>query len=88
MDEAEPVSLRVKAEQDLGDGQADQFGVREAGRTSSLPQAAQADEMVVDGDVQCANEDVELGLHNPVFGVLALLVTACFLVPAGSEPTI
>ena len=80
---AQPAPLRAEAEQDLGDGQADQFGVAEPGRPSRS--AARA-EQLVDGDVQCHDEGVEVGVHQaslevdvamatPTLGTLAALVT-------------
>jgi hypothetical protein len=86
--EAQPAALGVAAEQDLGDGQADQLGVGEArGSARTLP-GAQLDEEVVDSDVECHDEGVEFGVHKPVLGALALLVTACFLIVANSASLI
>jgi hypothetical protein len=86
--EAQPATLRVAAEQDLGDGQADQLGVGEARRSARASSDVQIDEEVVDFDVECRDEGVEVGLHNPFLGALALLVTACFLFTANSEALI
>jgi hypothetical protein len=39
-------------------------------------------------DVECHDEGVEVGVHTPVLGALALLVTACFLSVANLESII
>jgi hypothetical protein len=80
--EAQPAALGGEAEQDLGDGQAGQLGVAELGRP---PGPAAWAEQLVDGDVQCDDEGVEVGVHEaskvdvadatPTLGTLALLVT-------------
>ena len=59
--ESQPVAFGAGAQQDLGDRQADQFSVRQLGR-SSWPQPWS--EQVVDGDVQCDDEVVETGVHE------------------------
>jgi hypothetical protein len=75
--------LRTDAEQDLGDGQADQLGVGELGWPSGTTPGA---EQLVDGDVQCDDEGVEVGAHEaslevdvasatPTLGALPLVVT-------------
>ena len=80
---AQPAPLGAEAEQDSGDGQADQFGVAEPGRPSRS--AARA-EQLVDGDVQCHHQGVEVGVHEaslevdvasatPTLGALVSLVT-------------
>jgi hypothetical protein len=86
--QAQPAGLGVEAEQDLGHGQADQLGVGEARRLAGTPPDAEQDEEVVDGDVPCRDEGVELGLHLPLLGALALLVTACFPSITNSESSI
>jgi hypothetical protein len=72
----------------LGDSQADQFGVGEARRPARALSNAELDEEVIDLDVECHDEGVEFGLHTPVLGALALLVTACFPFTANSEALI
>jgi hypothetical protein len=59
--EAQPASLGRTAEQDLRDGQADQFGVAELGSPSRPNPRA---EQVIDSDVQCRDEGVEIGAHE------------------------
>jgi len=86
--EAQPAALGVAAEQDLGDGQADQLGVREAGRSARTLTAAKLDEEVVNLDVEFHDEGVELWCHTSLFGTLAFLVTACFLIVANSASLI
>jgi hypothetical protein len=55
------VAFGVGAEQDLGDRQTDQLGIRQFGWSSwSQPRAQQ----VIDGDVQCGDEVVETGVHE------------------------
>jgi hypothetical protein len=82
--EPQPASLGVEAEQDLGDGQADQFGVTEPGASAGSRPGA---EQVIDHDVECDDEGVEVGVHEaslevdvasatPILGALASLVTA------------
>jgi hypothetical protein len=86
--QVQPVGLRVEPEQDLGHGQADQLGIGEARRLAGTAASFEADEEVIDGDVPCCDEGVELGLHLPLLGALALLVTACFPSIANSESLI
>jgi len=83
--QVQPVGLRVEPEQDLGHGQADQLGIGEARRLAGTAASFEADEEVIDGDVPCRDEGVELGLHLPLLGALALLVTACFPSIANSD---
>ncbi len=83
--EAQPAALGVEAEQDLGHGQADQLGVGEARRSAGALPDAQPDEEVVDFDVACRDEGVEVVLHTPLLGTLALLVTAHLPVVADLE---
>jgi hypothetical protein len=45
-------------------------------------------EEVVDLDVECCDEGVELGFHKPLLGVLSFLVTANFPSVANSEAII
>jgi hypothetical protein len=58
---AQPVAFGAGAEQDLGDGQTDQFGVRQPRWVAWSPPRA---EQLVDGDVQCDDEVVETGVHG------------------------
>jgi hypothetical protein len=80
--EPQPAPLGVEPEQDLGDGQTDEFGVAELGAT---PRAQPWAEQVVDHDVQCHHEGVEIGVHEasleidvafatPTLGALASVV--------------
>jgi hypothetical protein len=82
--EPEPAVLDRAVHQDLGDGQADQFGVADPGwpaRPLARP------EQLIDGDVQCDDEVVEVGAHEaprvdvadptPTLGGLVLLVMPC-----------
>jgi hypothetical protein len=81
--EPQPAPLGVAAEQHLGHGQTDQLGVAELGPAAWT--AAWA-EQVIDHDVECDDEGVEVGVHEaslevdvasatPTLGALALLVT-------------
>ena len=82
--EPQPVPLGAGAEQDLGDRQADHLGVAEPWpATRAEPWTKQ----LIDGDVQCDDEGVEVGVHEasqkvdvalatPTLGGLASLVTA------------
>src|SRR5258708_1834519 len=88
LDEPEPAPLGVEAKHDLSHRQAGQFGVREPRWSSGGRTWPQEDEEVVDGDVHCAEEDVELGMHNSLFGVLAFPVTPPLSAPPGLESTI
>jgi hypothetical protein len=76
--------LGPAAEQHLGNGQTDQLGVAQLGLAAGAGPGA---EQVVDGDVQCDDEGVEIGVHEasqevdvafatPTLGALAPLVTA------------
>jgi hypothetical protein len=73
----------VVAEQGLRDRQAEQLGVRQLGRVAWSSAGFQ---QLVDGDVQCDDEVVEVGAHTastevdvavatPTLGDLAFLVT-------------
>lgn len=59
--EADPVPGRGEAEQDLGDRQAKQFGVREF---RGSPDPATRRHMVVDEHVQCRQKGVQVCLHT------------------------
>jgi hypothetical protein len=80
---AQPAPLGAEPEQDLSDRQADQLGVAELGWPAWPGPGA---EQLVDGDVQCDNEGVEVGVHEasqevdvatatPTLGALVLVVT-------------
>jgi hypothetical protein len=81
--EPQPATFRTAPEQDLGDGQADQLGIGEPGTPArSLARAKQ----VIDGDLECDDEGVEVGVHEasqevdvapatPTLGALVSLVT-------------
>jgi hypothetical protein len=59
--EPHPTPFGAEPKQHLGDGQADQFGVAEPG-TSAWPDPRA--EQVVDADVECDTEGVEVGVHE------------------------
>ena len=80
----QPAALRAAAEQDLGNSQTDQLGVAELGPPARPLARA---EQVIDHDVECDDEGVEVGVHEaspevdvafatPTLGALALVVTA------------
>jgi hypothetical protein len=58
---AQPAPLGAEPEQDLGDGQTDQLGIGELGRPAGPTAGAQ---QLVDGDLQCDDEGVEVGAHE------------------------
>jgi hypothetical protein len=58
---AQPAPLGTEPEQDLGDGQTDQLGIGELGAAAWPAAGAQ---QLVDGDVQCDDEGVEIGAHE------------------------
>ena len=81
--EPQPAPFGVDPQQHLGDGQTDQLGVAELWLAAGAESGA---EQVIDGDVQCRDEGVEVGVHEasqevdvalatPTLGALALLVT-------------
>jgi hypothetical protein len=83
MDGPQPAPLGVIAQQDLGDRQTDQLGVRQPRRPA---RPAAGFQQLIDGDVQCDHEVVEVGAHpastevdvavaTPTLGDLAFLVT-------------
>jgi hypothetical protein len=78
----------VAAEQDLGDGQTGQFGVGEARWSARASASAEEVEEVVDLDVECHDEGVEVRCHTSLFGTLTSFVTAGFLLTANSEALI
>jgi hypothetical protein len=82
-DGAQPAAFGTIAQQDLGDGQADQLGVAESGPPARPAAGLQ---QLVDGDVQCDDEVVETGAREaslevdvatatPTLGGLVLPVT-------------
>jgi len=82
-DGAQPVTFGTVAQQDLGDGQAQQFAVAELGWPTGTPAGF---EQLIDGHVQCDDEVVETGVHEasseidvaettPTLGGLVLLVS-------------
>jgi hypothetical protein len=82
-DHPQPAPLGVAAKQDLGDGEGNQLGVGQLGLAAGSPAGA---EQVVDADVQCGDEGVEIGVHEasqqvdvgfatPILGTLASVVT-------------
>jgi hypothetical protein len=58
---AQPAPLRAEAEQDLGNRQADQLGVAQLGRPA---RSAAWAEQLIDHDVECDDEGVEVGAHE------------------------
>jgi hypothetical protein len=56
--------LTVAAQQDLGDRQADQLGVRQARLAARVAGSGLGSQTVLDGDVQCDDEVVETGAHE------------------------
>lgn len=54
----------MAAQQHLGDGQADQLGVRQPRLAARMPTPWVGTQQVVDGDVQCDDEVVETGVHE------------------------
>jgi hypothetical protein len=56
--------LAGAAQQDLGDGQADQLGVGQPRLAARVVTAGVGAQQVVDGDVQCDDEVVETGVHE------------------------
>jgi hypothetical protein len=72
-DSAQPAAFGVITEQDLDDGQADQLAVGQPGpaarSTARLHQ-------LIDGDIQCDDEVVEVSVHTAprVDGALAALI--------------
>jgi len=83
-DEPQPAPVAVTAQQNLGNGQADQLGVRQSGWPARPWPLA---EQLIDGDVPCDHEVVEDGAHEaslevgvvvatPILGGLVTPVTA------------
>jgi hypothetical protein len=82
--EPQPTPLAVPPEQHLGDGQADQFGVAQLG---AAPRPHPWAEQLIDHDIECDDEGVEVGVHEasqevdvafatPTLGALVSPVTA------------
>jgi hypothetical protein len=61
-DGAQPAAFGAVAEQDLGDGQADELAVGQLGWVAWSPARFQ---QLVDGDVQCDDEVVETACTGP-----------------------
>jgi hypothetical protein len=85
----QPAPLGAAAEQDLGHGQTDQLDVAELGPAARPPPRP---EQLIDHDLECNDEGVEVGVHEasqevdvafatPTLGALALLVTTRHLNP-------
>jgi hypothetical protein len=81
--EPQPAPLAVTPEEDLGHGQTDQLGVAELRLAARTPAGA---EQLIDHDVECNDEGVEVGVHEasqevdvaratPTLGALASVVT-------------
>jgi hypothetical protein len=82
---AQPAALGVIAQQELGHGQTDQFGVRQPG-PAARPAAGL--HQLIDGAIQCDDEVVEDGAHEafslevdavdatPILGGLLTAVTS------------
>jgi hypothetical protein len=68
-DEPQPAGLRAHPEQHLGHGQGEQLGIRELGWSTRSGAAAQ---VVVDLDVQCGQEGVQVGRHKLILNALLL----------------
>lgn len=66
---ADPVRLGPGAEQDLGHGQADQFGIGQQRRPAQPSWCA---DRVIDLHVQCGQEGVEVLRHNMIIDTLLL----------------
>jgi hypothetical protein len=62
--ESQPAVLAGAAEQDLGDGQADQLGIRQPRLAARAAGAGVGAQQLVDDDVQCDDEVVETGVHG------------------------
>jgi hypothetical protein len=60
-DHAQPAAFGAIAEQDVGDGQAEEFAVGQLGWVTRAPAGLQ---QFVDGDLQCDDEVVETGVHE------------------------
>jgi hypothetical protein len=58
---SDPVPLAGKVQQNLGDSQAQQFGI---GQPRPSPDPARADDVVVEEHIQCDQEGVEVVVHN------------------------
>jgi hypothetical protein len=82
--EAQPAALGAEPEQDLSDGQTDQLGIAELGLATGTPTGT---EPLINPDVECDDEGVEIGVHEasqevdvafatPILGALVSVVTA------------
>jgi len=88
----QPAAFGVVAEQGLRDRQADELGVRQLGRMARSPAGFQ---QVINGDVQCDHEVVEVSVHTAsrvdgamatlILGGLAMSVTPCHPQPESTS---
>ena len=62
--EPQPAVLVMAAQQDLGDRQTDQLGIRQARLAARVASAGVGAQQVIDDDVQCGDEVVETGVHG------------------------
>jgi hypothetical protein len=65
--EPQPAGLGADPEQDLGDREGEEFSVGELGRSARAGGLAQP---VVDLDIECGQEGVEVGRHKLIFDTL------------------
>ena len=65
--EAQPAGFAVEARHRLGHGQGDQFRIGQPGRPATPARGLQ---VVIDMHVQCGQEGVQLGRHNPMLDTL------------------
>ena len=73
--EPQPAVLAMAAEQDLGDRQGDQLGIRQPWLAARVVTAGVGPQQVVDGDVECDDEVVETGAHEASLEVDAAKAT-------------
>jgi hypothetical protein len=83
-DRTQPTAFGAVAQQDLGDGQANELAV---GQLGWMAWSSAGFQQLIDGDVQCDDEVVETGVHGaslevdvvratPTLGGLVSVVTA------------
>jgi hypothetical protein len=69
--QAQPAASVVAAQEYLGDGDADEFGVGEQGRASRTGAVfGRRDHVVVQMDVECCQKGVKVSLHTPILDAL------------------